>query len=165
MRPFVIPEKPLTVEDQNSFLLLPMFIESSEDQVLDFILQKRKCKSEIIHSGHFMVSQIDEQQDDNNDTVNQEPDFNQLETSLAHAHIRQIESIKGNKFNISVKNNSPLGFIEEGLSKLFECMSLAYSGTITSPKWKTFKGLPLKLKDKIRLNNIIWRAWHIQCKF
>ncbi|KAI8502903.1 hypothetical protein Bbelb_196050, partial [Branchiostoma belcheri] len=35
-------------------------------------------------------------------------------------------------------------------------------GKLVSPKWKTFKGLKLLWKDKIRLNNAIWRAWHIQ---
>ncbi|KAK3852649.1 hypothetical protein Pcinc_040774 [Petrolisthes cinctipes] len=33
---------------------------------------------------------------------------------------------------------------------------------ITSPKWNRFKGLKLRWKDKIRLNNIIWRCWHMQ---
>ncbi|XP_026575095.1 MLX-interacting protein [Pseudonaja textilis] len=41
-------------------------------------------------------------------------------------------------------------------------MSLAYSGTLVSPKWKNFKGLKLLCRDKIRLNNAIWRAWYIQ---
>lgn len=33
-----------------------------------------------------------------------------------------------------------------------------------SPKWKKFKGLKLQWRDKIRLNNAIWRAWYMQCK-
>jgi len=37
------------------------------------------------------------------------------------------------------------------------------SGKIVSPKWKNFRGIKVKLKDKIRLNNIIWREWHRQC--
>nr|XP_034953841.1 MLX-interacting protein isoform X1 [Zootoca vivipara] len=41
-------------------------------------------------------------------------------------------------------------------------MSLAYSGKLVSPKWKNFKGLKLQCRDKIRLNNAIWRAWYIQ---
>uniref|UniRef100_A0A452I0H5 BHLH domain-containing protein n=1 Tax=Gopherus agassizii TaxID=38772 RepID=A0A452I0H5_9SAUR len=35
-------------------------------------------------------------------------------------------------------------------------------GKIVSPKWKTFKGLKLLPRDKIRLNNAIWRAWYLQ---
>lgn len=41
---------------------------------------------------------------------------------------------------------------------------LFHSGKIVSPKWKSFKGLRLLWRDKIRLNNAIWRAWFIQCK-
>uniref|UniRef100_A0A674JMJ4 MLX interacting protein like n=1 Tax=Terrapene triunguis TaxID=2587831 RepID=A0A674JMJ4_9SAUR len=35
-------------------------------------------------------------------------------------------------------------------------------GKLVSPKWKNFKGLRLLCRDKIRLNNAIWRAWYIQ---
>lgn len=34
---------------------------------------------------------------------------------------------------------------------------------LTSPKWNRFKGIRLRWKDKIRLNNLIWRCWHMQC--
>lgn len=36
---------------------------------------------------------------------------------------------------------------------------------LTSPKWNRFKGIRLRWKDKIRLNNLIWRCWHMQCKY
>lgn len=52
--------------------------------------------------------------------------------------------------------------IDTSLTKLLECMSLYYSSKLTSPKWKSFKGLRLRLKYKIRLNNLIWRAWFLQ---
>ncbi|XP_012518995.1 PREDICTED: MLX-interacting protein isoform X2 [Propithecus coquereli] len=52
--------------------------------------------------------------------------------------------------------------IDASLTKLFECMTLAYSGKLVSPKWKNFKGLKLQWRDKIRLNNAIWRAWYMQ---
>ncbi|KAI1233118.1 hypothetical protein IHE44_0006313 [Lamprotornis superbus] len=35
-------------------------------------------------------------------------------------------------------------------------------GRLVSPKWKNFKGLKLQWRDKIRLNNAIWRAWYMQ---
>lgn len=41
---------------------------------------------------------------------------------------------------------------------------LPFSGKLVSPKWKNFKGLKLQWRDKIRLNNAIWRAWYMQCK-
>lgn len=53
--------------------------------------------------------------------------------------------------------------IDTSLTKLLECMSLYYSSKLTSPKWKSFKGLKLRMKYKIRLNNLIWRAWFLQC--
>lgn len=40
-----------------------------------------------------------------------------------------------------------------------------YRQKLTSPKWNHFKGIRLMWKDKIRLNNLIWRCWHMQCKF
>uniref|UniRef100_A0A182P336 Uncharacterized protein n=3 Tax=Pyretophorus TaxID=44537 RepID=A0A182P336_9DIPT len=33
---------------------------------------------------------------------------------------------------------------------------------LTSPKWNPFKGIRLRWKEKIRLNNVIWRCWHMQ---
>ncbi|CAJ0940227.1 unnamed protein product [Ranitomeya imitator] len=38
----------------------------------------------------------------------------------------------------------------------------AHGGKLVSPKWKNFKGLKLQWRDKIRLNNAIWRAWYMQ---
>ena len=42
--------------------------------------------------------------------------------------------------------------------------TLFIRGKVVSPKWKNFKGMKLTVKDKIRLNNAIWRTWHIQCE-
>lgn len=39
------------------------------------------------------------------------------------------------------------------------------SGKLKSPKWKNFKGIQVGRKDQIRLNNLIWREWHMQCNF
>ncbi|XP_054166814.1 MLX-interacting protein-like [Oppia nitens] len=132
----------------------------------DTMSPQRKISRETIHSGHFMVSEIDENEQtggvvvaepshdsdyerpvETNDALNYDLEMNCRETTQTYAY--------GPKSLNTVS-------IDGSLTKLFECMSLAYSGKITSPRWKTFKGLKLKLKDKIRLNNIIWRAWHIQ---
>lgn len=43
-------------------------------------------------------------------------------------------------------------------------ISFNYRQKLTSPKWNSFKGIRLRWKDKIRLNNLIWRCWHMQCK-
>uniref|UniRef100_A0A914RQX9 Uncharacterized protein n=1 Tax=Parascaris equorum TaxID=6256 RepID=A0A914RQX9_PAREQ len=34
---------------------------------------------------------------------------------------------------------------------------------MTTPKWKDFKGLRLHWKQRIRLNNVIWRAYYMEC--
>ncbi|XP_023383916.1 MLX-interacting protein [Pteropus vampyrus] len=44
----------------------------------------------------------------------------------------------------------------------FPLLLLPFSGKLVSPKWKNFKGLKLQWRDKIRLNNAIWRAWYMQ---
>ncbi|RWS25823.1 MLX-interacting protein-like protein [Leptotrombidium deliense] len=122
------------------------------------------CRSETIHSGHFMVSEIDDLENGDKTEVAHESDYEQPDT---------VNEERGESFDFELPlettqkycygpESSHTVTIDASLSKLFKCMSLAYSGKLTSPKWKTFKGLKLKLKDKIRLNNIIWRAWHIQ---
>ncbi|XP_016096756.1 MLX-interacting protein-like [Sinocyclocheilus grahami] len=104
----------------------------------------RRAEQQIIHSGHFMVSSPHTEHPPKKgydfDTVNKQTcqTYRFGKTSTAH-------------FSIDVS-----------LTKLFECMTLAYSGRLVSPKWKNFKGLKLLWRDKIRLNNAIWRAWYMQ---
>ncbi|XP_049326697.1 MLX-interacting protein isoform X5 [Astyanax mexicanus] len=101
-------------------------------------------ESQIIHSGHFMVStphvEYPPKKGYDFDTVNKQTcqTYHFGKTSTSHLSI------------------------DASLTKLFECMTLAYSGRLVSPKWKNFKGLKLLWRDKIRLNNAIWRAWYIQ---
>merc|ERR1719481_1494235 len=52
--------------------------------------------------------------------------------------------------------------IDVSLTQLFQCLSIAYRQKLTSPKWNKFLGMKLRWKDKIRLNNVIWRCWHMQ---
>ncbi|KAL1428428.1 hypothetical protein MTO96_002805 [Rhipicephalus appendiculatus] len=127
----------------------------------------RKTPTEIIHSGHFMVSDIDDA--DNTDEVARASESDcatEVPSSLATPLDEAVEEItfdadEGMEVDKQFKPPCHIA-IDGSLTKLFECMTLAYSGKLTSPKWKTFKGLKLRLKDKIRLNNIIWRAWHMQ---
>ncbi|KRT83720.1 hypothetical protein AMK59_3237, partial [Oryctes borbonicus] len=39
---------------------------------------------------------------------------------------------------------------------------ICFRQKLTSPKWNRFRGIRLRWKDKIRLNNVIWRCWHMQ---
>ncbi|XP_040388605.1 carbohydrate-responsive element-binding protein isoform X8 [Cygnus olor] len=88
--------------------------------------------SQVIHSGHFMVS-------------------SPHSDSLPRRRHRHAEPEAADPRSI-----------DPTLTRLFECMSLEYSGKLVSPKWKNFKGQRLLCRDKIRLNNAIWRAWYIQ---
>ena len=130
--------------------------------------QRKISRNETIHSGHFMVSEIEEsEQAVGRDTteVNHESDYERPVESTDTLVNYDLETNCKETTHTYVYGPKDSNFvsIDGSLTKLFECMSLAYSGKITSPRWKQFKGLKLKLKDKIRLNNIIWRAWHIQC--
>ncbi|XP_045675366.1 carbohydrate-responsive element-binding protein isoform X3 [Phyllostomus hastatus] len=91
-------------------------------------------RSQVIHSGHFMVSS---------------------------PHSDRLTRRRDQKGPAGFSDFGPRS-IDPTLTRLFECMSLAYSGKLVSPKWKNFKGLKLLCRDKIRLNNAIWRAWYIQ---
>ncbi|XP_041756981.1 MLX-interacting protein-like isoform X4 [Coregonus clupeaformis] len=101
-------------------------------------------ESQIIHSGHFMVS---------SPHIEHPPrkgyDFDTVNKQTCRT------------YHFGKKCTSHIS-IDASLTKLFECMTLAYSGKLVSPKWKNFKGLKLLWRDKIRLNNAIWRAWYMQ---
>ncbi|XP_072289905.1 MLX-interacting protein isoform X2 [Eucyclogobius newberryi] len=99
---------------------------------------------QIIHSGHFMVSSPHIEH-----TPKKGYDFDTVNKQTCQTY----HFGKASMSHIS---------IDASLTKLFECMTLAYSGKLVSPKWKNFKGLKLLWRDKIRLNNAIWRAWYIQ---
>lgn len=123
---------------------------------------KTESKESTIHSGHFMVSRVHEDKDE--DDEEESPIFSD-EAKDFGANIG-FDFVQANKatsqtYNFGPKSTQTLS-IDASLTKLFECMTLAYSGKITSPKWKPFRGMHLTVKDKVRLNNIIWREWHMQ---
>lgn len=120
---------------------------------------------ETIHSGHFMVSDFEaEAQDDEDDLAVPVPD--QEETQTTSFSIIASPGFFHDRFANSslsyIRSSSQQLSIETSLNKLFQCMSLAYRQKLTSPKWNRFKGIRLRWKDKIRLNNVIWRCWHMQ---
>ncbi|KAK6192238.1 hypothetical protein SNE40_003743 [Patella caerulea] len=110
---------------------------------------------QTIHSGHFMVSRVHDHE--GND------DFDDDEAEQIDDAFDFVTASKetSKTYTFGPRSTHTLA-IDASLTKLFECMTLAYSGTITSPKWKAFRGMHVTVKDKIRLNNIIWREWHMQ---
>ncbi|XP_011503431.1 PREDICTED: MLX-interacting protein [Ceratosolen solmsi marchali] len=122
---------------------------------------KRECSGsrETIHSGHFMVSDFEaEAQDDEDELAVPVPDDEIARLAI----IGPIDFSFERFVTSSALENSQQLSIETSLNKLFQCMSLAYRQKLTSPKWNRFKGIRLRWKDKIRLNNVIWRCWHMQ---
>ncbi|KAG7188203.1 hypothetical protein KM043_016078 [Ampulex compressa] len=119
-----------------------------------------KDSRETIHSGHFMVSDFEaEAQDDEDELAVPVPEEEAARLAIiAPAGFSLENFVSGSTLD---KNSQQLS-IETSLNKLFQCMSLAYRQKLTSPKWNRFKGIRLRWKDKIRLNNVIWRCWHMQ---
>ncbi|XP_050672509.1 carbohydrate-responsive element-binding protein isoform X2 [Leptidea sinapis] len=118
---------------------------------------------ESIHSGHFMVSHFEaEEQDDYDDIAVPVPDEEQNVQKESVVTTYTVPVLT-ETFQLSDKEESKQQLsIEISLTKLFKCMTLAYRQKLTSPKWNRFKGIKLRWKDKIRLNNVIWRCWHMQ---
>ncbi|XP_044131665.1 MLX-interacting protein [Bufo gargarizans] len=118
--------------------------DSDADEPNLLLKKLDSTEAQIIHSGHFMVSSPHSEHPPKKgydfDTVNEKAcqTYSFGKTSTCHLSI------------------------DASLTKLLECMTLAYSGKLVSPKWKNFKGLKLQWRDKIRLNNAIWRAWYMQ---
>ncbi|XP_054741747.1 protein WBSCR14 homolog isoform X1 [Anastrepha obliqua] len=134
-----------------------------------------KSERESIHSGQFMVShfEAEEAQEDDleeDDEVKmldpEDPNLTKSEesvntcTDVQRFVPRKISYVQelGHVGSVVASHLE----IETSLTKLFKCMNLAYSQKLTSPKWNHFKGIRLRWKDKIRLNNVIWRCWHMQ---
>ncbi|KAM9728060.1 carbohydrate-responsive element-binding protein isoform 3-T3 [Menidia menidia] len=107
--------------------------------------------AQVIHSGHFMVSSphSDSAARRRRSGGSLRYDFDTVNRTWCQT------------YRYGPRSSASLS-IDPTLTRLFECMSLAYSGKLVSPKWKSFKGLRLLWRDKIRLNNAIWRAWFIQ---
>nr|XP_031840894.1 carbohydrate-responsive element-binding protein isoform X7 [Nomia melanderi] len=119
-----------------------------------------KDSRETIHSGHFMVSDFEaEAQDDEDELAVPVPDEEAAKMAII-APLGFLHEKFASSFS-SKKSPQQLS-IETSLNKLFQCMSLAYRQKLTSPKWNRFKGIRLRWKDKIRMNNVIWRCWHMQ---
>ncbi|XP_063902897.1 MLX-interacting protein isoform X3 [Zophobas morio] len=115
-----------------------------------------KREREAIHSGQFMVSTFEaEEQDDEDEVAVPIP-----EESEDNSSIVPVKQFINQDFNN--RNQQQQLSIDTSLAKLFQCMSLAYRQKLTSPKWNRFRGIRLRWKDKIRLNNVIWRCWHLQ---
>ena len=103
---------------------------------------------ESIHSGQFMVSNLEPEENCGEDT-----DLDVAgEEGLTRDEV--ISETKDQMMFQSVfcprGSNKADKRIDNSLSKLFSCMSKVYAHKLSSPKWNRFLGLKLRWKDKIR---------------
>ncbi|CAJ0942493.1 unnamed protein product, partial [Mesorhabditis belari] len=120
---------------------------------------------EPIHSGHFMTSNphtdpTPEEEDDNEVDVEslEVDDEKTQEMGRAKAELYADKPVTFYKFG--PKKTQSIA-IDVSLNKLNKCIKVAYN-KMTTPKWKDFKGLRLHWKQRIRLNNVIWRAYYME---
>lgn len=84
-----------------------------------------KSGKEAIHSGHFMVSHFEaEEQDDEDEVAVPIPEVTEMKDTLVVVEDKPLYS--GTKDNLRIKICPQQIEIDTSLSKLFQCMSLAY---------------------------------------
>ncbi len=86
-------------------------------------------------------------------------------TLMAYNRNGRISDQLINSQNRSISGGLTLDKTNKSLKNLIYYIKTAYSNSLTSPKWKNFKGLKLQVIEKIRLNNVIWRTWFEQCTY
>ncbi|XP_060605253.1 carbohydrate-responsive element-binding protein-like isoform X2 [Ruditapes philippinarum] len=115
-------------------------------------------EKEGIHSGHFMLSRVHDNK--TGDYLSDEEDAD----SADGFNFSKASKDTCTTYKFGPRSTQTLT-LDASLSSLFEHLTLAYNGKLTSPKWKQFRGMHMNVKDKIRVNNIIWREWHMQYIF
>ena len=68
-------------------------------------------------------------------------------------------------FRGTVKNWKWYCLVIGATSDRVTLLFLSRGGFLISPKWKNFRSQKLQFAEKTRLNNAIWRCWHIQCEY
>lgn len=154
--------------------------------------EERKRCAETIHSGQFMVSHFETEgaEDDDDDLGMQMEDVkpsdliasdNAVGLPLAPVDVcsagagalvplaastsseqNQLARYVPRPIHLSSRSAVSQVEIDTDLSTVFNTLNVTYTQKLTSPKWNPFKGIRLRWKEKIRLNNVIWRCWHMQ---
>ncbi|CAB3402658.1 unnamed protein product [Caenorhabditis bovis] len=121
-------------------------------------------RAQVIHSGHFMTSNLhndDAQADDDDEDIEvdvvQDDEKSEETTTIKN---KQLDEKPVTFYKFGPKKTQSIA-IDVSLNKLNKCIKVAYN-KMTTPKWKDFKGLRLHWKQRIRLNNVIWRAYYIE---
>ncbi|XP_059089348.1 MLX-interacting protein-like [Tigriopus californicus] len=126
---------------------------------------------EAIHSGHFMISDFEAEAEAEEDiSVPQAEEGSNMPQLVSPEDVGDIPQVPTSLPEPTIpesvfkgqRREQAQSIIDISLNKLFQSMSIAYRQKLTSPKWNKFRGMKLRWKDKIRLNNVIWRCWHMQ---
>lgn len=126
---------------------------------------------EAIHSGHFMISDFEAEAEAEEDiSVPQAEEGSNMPQLVSPEDVGEIPQVPTSLPEPNIpesvfkgrRKEQAQSIIDISLNKLFQSMSIAYRQKLTSPKWNKFRGMKLRWKDKIRLNNVIWRCWHMQ---
>uniref|UniRef100_A0A1I7TWX0 BHLH domain-containing protein n=2 Tax=Caenorhabditis tropicalis TaxID=1561998 RepID=A0A1I7TWX0_9PELO len=123
-------------------------------------------RGQIIHSGHFMCSNLhddlvpDEDEEDVEVDVVEDDDKSTEASSSVHHKNKVLDEKPVTFYKFGVGKTQSIA-IDVSLNKLNKCIKVAYN-KMTTPKWKDFKGLRLHWKQRVRLNNVIWRAYFIE---
>lgn len=130
------------------------------------------ASQEPIHSGHFMTSNPhnddlapdEEDEDVEVEVVDDEEDRLVPEDETETRRTLKDRLLQDEKpvtfYKFGPKKTQSIA-IDVSLNKLNKCIKVAYN-KMTTPKWKDFKGLRLHWKQRIRLNNVIWRAYYME---
>lgn len=119
---------------------------------------------EPIHSGHFMTSNPHNDVPDEDEDVEVEV-VDDEEDRIPEGDAETSRSLKQDEkpvtfYKFGPKKTQSIA-IDVSLNKINKCIKVAYN-KMTTPKWKDFKGLRLHWKQRIRLNNVIWRAYYME---
>lgn len=119
---------------------------------------------EPIHSGHFMTSNPHNDAPDEDEDVEVEV-VDDEEDRIPEGDAETSRSLKQDEkpvtfYKFGPKKTQSIA-IDVSLNKINKCIKVAYN-KMTTPKWKDFKGLRLHWKQRIRLNNVIWRAYYME---
>lgn len=122
-------------------------------------------QSESIHSGQFMVSHFEKDDDEeeiDDDTITDVVVSPRHDSDSGDG--KELQRYNGALASYHIQHKTIVSSVEidTDLSTIFNTLNVTYSQKLTSPKWNPFKGIRLRWKEKIRLNNVIWRCWHMQ---
>ena len=121
-----------SISKKNKQLLLKANPHEKYDMPENYLVDNGEDQINHKHSGNFMRSY-------NNDRVPK--NYKEI-----------LKKGRVNRFSLFEINN---------VKRLTYYMHEAFlGGTVVNPKWKNFTGLKLRMFDRVRLNNFIWRTWY-----